>query len=79
MKAKYRKIVLYLFIGLMVLSLESILYQIILNELGDLDTFFGIPFNMSSFLFGAFFLFFIIIMYLLFPKTKRKIDKHSTL
>lgn len=79
MTRKTRKIVVFLSVGLMLLFIQSIIYQIILNEVGEQNALFGLPFNLSSFLFGCFLLIFVIIMYLIFPKTKQKLDKTTTL
>jgi len=79
MKHERKRIILFLGVGGVVLFLQAILYQVIVNIIGEYDTWFGLPFSSSMFLFGFLMLVFVVIMYLLFPRTKRKIDNHSTL
>ena len=79
MEERSKKVITYLLFGCFLLFLEAIFYQLLINTFGEHDKFMGIPFNSSMFLFGFFMMVFMALMYVLFPRTKKKIEKKTKL
>jgi len=78
-KKKFQKIIIFLSVGIIILCIEAIIYQKIIETTPDTITFLIFELNTTYFLFGLFFMIFAIILYLFFPRLKKRIDKAGDL